>query len=58
LGRGFAYIDFVSADEAEVAMKHMDGGQIDGQVNWKQIIYPVITFIYWALSKLFYLIRK
>jgi RNA-binding protein with serine-rich domain 1 len=33
LGKGFAYIDFVNADEAETAMKHMDGGQIDGQVR-------------------------
>lgn len=32
LGRGFAYIEFSNADEAETAMKHMDGGQIDGQV--------------------------
>lgn len=31
LGKGFAYIEFTNADEAEVAMKHMDGGQIDGQ---------------------------
>ncbi|KAK6625629.1 hypothetical protein RUM43_005928 [Polyplax serrata] len=29
--RGFVYIDFETADEAENAMKHMDGGQIDGQ---------------------------
>ena len=31
LGKGFAYIEFTNADEAETAMKHMDGGQIDGQ---------------------------
>lgn len=30
-GRGFAYVEFETADEAENAMKHMDGGQIDGQ---------------------------
>lgn len=30
-GRGFAYVEFDTADEAENAMKHMDGGQIDGQ---------------------------
>lgn len=29
--RGFAYIEFEKPDEAEKAMKHMDGGQIDGQ---------------------------
>ena len=26
LHRGFAYIEFSTADEAENAMKHMDGG--------------------------------
>lgn len=31
LGRGFAYVEFSTPDEAENAMKHMDGGQIDGQ---------------------------
>lgn len=31
LGRGFAYVEFSNPDEAENAMKHMDGGQIDGQ---------------------------
>nr|CAD7599726.1 unnamed protein product [Timema genevievae] len=30
-GRGFAYIEFETPNEAENAMKHMDGGQIDGQ---------------------------
>lgn len=30
-GRGYAYVEFNNADEAENAMKHMDGGQIDGQ---------------------------
>lgn len=29
--RGFAYVEFGTPDEAETAMKHMDGGQIDGQ---------------------------
>ena len=31
LTRGYAYVEFTNADEAENAMKHMDGGQIDGQ---------------------------
>lgn len=31
MGRGFAYVEFTNPDEAENAMKHMDGGQIDGQ---------------------------
>lgn len=30
-GRGFAYVEYSNPDEAEDAMKHMDGGQIDGQ---------------------------
>lgn len=30
-GRGFAYVEFVNSEDAEAAMKHMDGGQIDGQ---------------------------
>lgn len=25
-GKGFAYVEFETADEAENAMKHMDGG--------------------------------
>ncbi|RWS30388.1 RNA-binding protein with serine-rich domain 1-like isoform X1 [Leptotrombidium deliense] len=31
LSRGFAYIEFEKAEEAEKAIKYMDGGQIDGQ---------------------------
>merc|ERR1711970_110977 len=31
LYKGFAYVDFENPDEADKAMKHMDGGQIDGQ---------------------------
>lgn len=30
-GRGFAYIEYANSEDAEAAMKHMDGGQIDGQ---------------------------
>lgn len=30
-GRGFAYLEYTNAEDAENAMKHMDGGQIDGQ---------------------------
>lgn len=30
-GRGFAYIEYTNPEDAENAMKHMDGGQIDGQ---------------------------
>ena len=31
LNRGYGYIDYEKPEEAENAMKHMDGGQIDGQ---------------------------
>ena len=31
LSRGFAYIEFEKPEEAEKAIKYMDGGQIDGQ---------------------------
>lgn len=30
-GRGFCYVEYLNPDDAENAMKHMDGGQIDGQ---------------------------
>lgn len=29
-GRGFCYVEYANPDDAENAMKHMDGGQIDG----------------------------
>lgn len=28
-GKGFAYVEFETADEAENAMKHMDGGKLN-----------------------------
>lgn len=31
LSRGFAWVEFEKPDEAEKAIKYMDGGQIDGQ---------------------------
>ncbi|XP_061612110.1 RNA-binding protein with serine-rich domain 1-like [Phyllopteryx taeniolatus] len=31
LSKGYAYIEFETPEEAEKALKHMDGGQIDGQ---------------------------
>uniref|UniRef100_A0A2R8ZCE8 RNA-binding protein with serine-rich domain 1 n=1 Tax=Pan paniscus TaxID=9597 RepID=A0A2R8ZCE8_PANPA len=30
LSKGYAYVEFENPDEAEKALKHMDGGQIDG----------------------------
>lgn len=32
MSKGNAVLEFAAADEAEAAMRHMDGGQIDGQV--------------------------
>lgn len=32
-GRGFAYVEFETADEAENAMKHMDGGKFDSCIQ-------------------------
>lgn len=41
IGRGFAYVEYTNADDAENAMKHMDGGQIDGQeVTVAPILLP------------------
>lgn len=31
LNRGFAYVEYENSDDAEKAVKYMDGGQIDGQ---------------------------
>lgn len=39
-GRGFAYVEYVNAEDAENAMKHMDGGQIDGQ---EVTVAPILT---------------
>jgi hypothetical protein len=35
---GFAYIEYFSPADAQNAMKHMDGGQIDGQVRHRNRI--------------------
>lgn len=40
MGRGFAYVEYVNAEDAENAMKHMDGGQIDGQ---EVTVAPILT---------------
>lgn len=43
IGRGIAYIEYTTPDEAENAMKHMDGGQIDGQeITAAPVIPPKI----------------
>lgn len=31
VNRGFAYVEFTNLEDAERAIKYMDGGQIDGQ---------------------------
>ncbi|XP_053382061.1 RNA-binding protein with serine-rich domain 1-B-like [Mercenaria mercenaria] len=38
--KGFAYVDFATPEEAEKAVKHMDGGQIDGQEVTAQTVLP------------------
>lgn len=40
-GRGFCYIDYANSDGAENAVKHMAGGQVDGQeVTATAILVP------------------
>jgi len=50
-GRGFAYVEFETADEAENAMKHMDGGKTSINV----IILPVLFGVCNTLEISFYL---
>lgn len=41
LSRGFAYVEFENPADAERAMRHMDGGQIDGQeVTAASVLLP------------------
>lgn len=41
LGRSFAYVEYTNAEDAENAMKHMDGGQIDGnEITVAPILLP------------------
>lgn len=40
ISRGFAYVEYVNPDDAENAMRHMDGGQIDGQ---EVTVAPILT---------------
>lgn len=47
-GRGFAYVEFETADEAENAMKHMDGGGCDSPfcIEFVRVSYsPVFVWI-------------
>lgn len=39
LSRGFAYVDFEKAEDAEKSIKYMDGGQIDGQEITVSLVY-------------------
>ena len=41
LPRGFAYVEYDEAEDAENALKHMDGGQIDGQEITTQMVHPM-----------------
>ena len=41
LSRGFAYVEFEKADDADKAIKYMDGGQVDGQeVSATPVLLP------------------
>lgn len=51
-GRGFAYVEFETADEAENAMKHMDGGKTPININ---IILSIPFGVRNALGISFYL---
>lgn len=40
-GRGMAYVEYATSEDCESAMKHMDGGQIDGQeITVSPVIVP------------------
>jgi len=41
LTRGFAYVEFDKSEDAEKAIKYMDGGQVDGQeVSATAVLHP------------------
>ncbi|KAM3724706.1 RNA-binding protein [Dirofilaria immitis] len=40
LGRGYGYVEFEQPEDAEKALKHMDGGQIDGQEVTCELTHP------------------
>ncbi|XP_064820427.1 RNA-binding protein with serine-rich domain 1-like [Oncorhynchus masou masou] len=43
LSRGYAYVEFETPEEAQKALKHMDGGQIDGQeITTSAVLAPRI----------------
>uniref|UniRef100_A0AAV2LTU4 RRM domain-containing protein n=1 Tax=Knipowitschia caucasica TaxID=637954 RepID=A0AAV2LTU4_KNICA len=43
LSKGYAYVEFQSPYEAEKALKHMDGGQIDGQeITVTAVLTPIV----------------
>ena len=37
---GFAYIEYETASDAKTALRHMDGGQIDGQEVMVTMVKP------------------
>jgi len=40
-GRGVAFVEYATAEDCESAMKHMDGGQIDGQeITVSPVVIP------------------
>jgi len=42
LSRGYANIEFDSAEDADKAQKHMDGGQLDGKQLTCEIVAPPV----------------
>ncbi|VDN60245.1 unnamed protein product [Dracunculus medinensis] len=45
LGRGYGYVEFEQPEDADKAMKHMDGGQIDGQEVTCELTHPPRTTV-------------
>lgn len=53
-GKGFAYVEFETADEAENAMKHMDGGETnDDNIKKEKLLLP--TRFLFSLLPLFHI---
>lgn len=42
---GYGYVEFEQPEDADKAMKHMDGGQIDGQEVTCELTHPPRTTV-------------
>ena len=51
LHRGFAYIDYSTADEAETAMKHMDGGMFISFVDISWTVFAECPGMLLSIAK-------